>query len=346
MQTKRVLHILPHRGGGAEVYISMLEAAPGYVHERVYLSDGRTPSSALTSLPIRLPAIAQRMRTVDAIHVHGDAAATIVSPFLGKRPSIITTHGLHLLRRTKGAAHAGIRLSLRRSVSGSKAVIATSQSELDELGQYISVADFGKVRVILNGVRTASLISDAERTRIRTGLGIGPGTVLGLFAGDLEARKEPILAAAAAIRVAREGIPFVLAFAGAGSLDAALRAQSGPTVQLLGFRDDLDQLMSAADVFVHPASREGMSLAVLEAMSHGLAVIAADVPGNAEAVATAGLLFDVGDESALAAKIAKLCADAERRKDLAKAARLRSATTFDPGRFVAATMAVYDLAVE
>lgn len=343
---KRVLHILPHQGGGAEVYISMLEAAPGYVHERVYLSEGRTPRSALTSLPSRLPSIARQMRSADAVHVHGDAAATILSPFLGKRPSIITTHGLHLLRRTTGAAQAGIRFSLRRAVSGSKAVIATSQSELDELTRCISVADCRKARVILNGVRAPLLISGADRTRIRTELGVGPDAVLGLFAGDLEPRKEPILAAAAAVRVARQGVPFVLAFAGDGSLHDALRAHSGSAIRLLGFRDDLDQLMSASDVFVHPASREGMSLAVLEAMSHGLAVVAADVPGNAEAVATAGLLFAVGDESALAANIMQLCADAKRRENLGMTARLRSAAAFDPERFVAETIDVYKRAIE
>ena len=81
----RVLHVLPHRGGGAESYIDMLERAPGFVHERFYLSSGRTPAEALASVPFRWPRLAARLRAVDLVHCHGDAASTISLPLLAVR---------------------------------------------------------------------------------------------------------------------------------------------------------------------------------------------------------------------------------------------------------------------
>jgi glycosyltransferase involved in cell wall biosynthesis len=100
--------------------------------------------------------------------------------------------------------------------------------------------------------------------------------------------------------------------------------------------------MSAADLFIHPASREGMSLAVLDAMSHGLAVVAANIPANIEAIADAGLLFPAGDEAALSTAIERLCTDQELRSRLAAAARSRSMALFAGDRFVSETATAYD----
>src|SRR5947209_20616352 len=71
----RVLHVLPHRGGGGEVYVDMLERLAGYTHERVYLSSGRSPASGLVSIPGGLLTAAARARAAaDLLHPHGDVA--------------------------------------------------------------------------------------------------------------------------------------------------------------------------------------------------------------------------------------------------------------------------------
>ena len=320
----------------------MLEAAPGFVHARFYLSAGRTLGSAGRSLPVRLPDLARHIRAADIAHVHGDAAAIITSSLLANRPSVITTHGLHLMRRSTGAMGSGVRLGIRCAVAVSDSVIATSHSELTELAQVVRPRDQTKLGVILNGVRPATPVGTDERAQIRAALGIDASTILGLFAGELEDRKDPLLAAAAADRVRQAGIPFVLAFAGDGPLSATLQADASEAVMALGFRHDLGQLMSAADVFVHPSSREGMSLAVLEAMSHGLPVVAADTPGNAEAVGDNGVLFAAKDVPALADAIKRICASDVLRGDLGRMSQLRASTAFDLERFQSETVETYE----
>lgn len=341
MQTNRVLHILPHQGGGAEVYVSMLERAPSFSHERVYLSAGRSPRSAATSIPAQAPRLAAHVRAADLVHVHGDAAAIISLPVLLARPSVITTHGLHLLRRSEGIRRTAVRRSLQLAMASTRAVIATSTRESQELTSLARPRDALKLRVIVNGVDPPARRDSADREITRAALGVEPDSILGLFIGELEERKEPLLAIAAAQRVQQAGLPFVLAIAGEGPLSNAVRACSSGSLLPLGYRADSDRLLAAADVFLLPSSREGMSLALLEAMSHGVAVIAADAPGAAEAIGDTGLLFPIGDEAAFANAISRLASSRELRQKLGAEGRRRALDDFGADRCVAETAAVY-----
>jgi glycosyltransferase involved in cell wall biosynthesis len=338
---RRILHILPHRGGGGEVYVSMLERTPGFVHERLYLSSGRTPRSAAASIPVQLPRLVARVLAADLIHVHGDAAAVVTLPLLRARPSVVTTHGLHLLRRSQGVSLTAIRWPLRLAIGATRAVIATSTGESQELDRLIRRRDAAKLRVILNGVYPPGPDATANREAVRADLGVRPNSILGVFLGELEQRKEPLLAISAAERVQQAGLPFTLALAGAGPLSSAVRAHASDSVLPLGYRADPEQLLAAADVFLLPSSREGMSLALLEALSHGLAVVAADTPGTQEAVGSAGLLFSTGDETAFVAAISRVVSDPQLRNRLGSEARQRALDHFGADRFVAETTEVY-----
>ena len=71
----------------------------------------------------------------------------------------------------------------------------------------------------------------------------------------------------------------ILIIAGEGELKAALHDLAetlglGQTVHFLGFRQDIPEILSSLDVFLLPSRREGLPLAMLEAMASGLPVIA------------------------------------------------------------------------
>ncbi len=333
--------MLPHPGGGGETYIDMLERMRGVAHERCYLSGNRSSAAAITSLPLRWATLARRLGAFELVHVHGDAAAVIMLPLLARRPSLITTHGLHLWRRSSGWRRALVASLLRASIRRSRAVICTSAGERNELTRLVGPEQPDKLRIVHNGVDLREPVSGEERESSRMQLGVDPGTVLGLFAGQLESRKAPLLAVAAARRLHERGVPFVLALAGDGPDAPALRALAGPAVRPLGYRADLPGLMGACDVFVQPSEREGLSFALLEAMASGLAIVAADGPGNPEAVGEAGVLFPAGDEESLVDALARLCADAQLRADLGQAARQRASTEFAAERFVVESQALY-----
>ena len=184
------------------------------------------------------------------------------------------------------------------------------------------------------------------REAVRAELGIDEAATLCVFAGTLEPRKAPLLAARAAIDAHRPETPVVLLVVGDGPLRGEVEALAGDVVRPLGFRDDVNRLMAASDVFVLPSTREGLPLALLEAMSHGLVPIVADEPGSLEAVGEAGIAVPAGDLTALASAIAELARNRGERDRLAGAARERYEERFRLERFLAAMDSVYRRALE
>src|SRR5437870_2851961 len=109
------MHVLPHRGGGAEHYIDLLERLPGYEHERLALSRTRAPVGALPSIIGRRSAIERQARGADLVHVHGDVAAALSAGLLARHTGILTSHGLHMLRRLPAPAHPFFAHRLERA---------------------------------------------------------------------------------------------------------------------------------------------------------------------------------------------------------------------------------------
>jgi glycosyltransferase involved in cell wall biosynthesis len=92
----------------------------------------------------------------------------------------------------------------------------------------------------------------------------------------------------------------------------------------------VQQLLRSSDVLVLPSHFEGLSMAVLEAMSYGLAIVTTPVGATEEAIigGDTGLLVPVGDVEQLAGAIARLIADPSLRLRLGEAARARFRASF------------------
>ena len=82
-------------------------------------------------------------------------------------------------------------------------------------------------------------------------------------------------------------------------------------VKLLGFRTDIKELLSVADVFVFPSFREGLSVSLMESMSNGKPCIVSKIRGNVDLIdeGKGGFLCSPGDSAAFAQAIEKLAAD-------------------------------------
>lgn len=95
-------------------------------------------------------------------------------------------------------------------------------------------------------------------------------------------------------------------------------------VTFLGWRQDVAGVLKAADIYVHSSSFEGFGIAACEAMAAGLPVVASDVPGLAQVIAGAGILFPAGDEKALADSLNALIKSPEQQREMSRAGLLRA----------------------
>jgi glycosyltransferase involved in cell wall biosynthesis len=87
-------------------------------------------------------------------------------------------------------------------------------------------------------------------------------------------------------------------------------------VHLLGYRDDIPEVMAASDVFVLPSFREGMPRVITEAMAAGLPVVATDIAGIPDQIddGETGFLIPTGDSEALASSLGELLANSALRE--------------------------------
>jgi glycosyltransferase involved in cell wall biosynthesis len=339
---RRVLHVLPHPGGGGETYVDALTGIQGYRTDRIYLADG--PRAAGTQLSIARRALSRQWgRTYDILHVEGEVAAALCIGGLLTRPSVLTLNGLHLARRLHGPARVLARANLRAIVRSASRTICVSDAEREHLRGFVGSGVLRRVAVVHNGVRPQPTISHDQRLAAREELGIPPSTMVALWAGALERHKDPLTPVRAVAEVARSS-GIVLLVAGEGSMrrEVERAAHGSDAVRVLGFRDDLWRLFIASDAFVLSSNREGLSFALLEAMSFGLVPIVSDEPSNLEAVDGAGVVVAYSDEGALAGALSALAHDVPRRVALATEARARVRDAFSIDAMLEETRRIYD----
>lgn len=114
-------------------------------------------------------------------------------------------------------------------------------------------------------------------------------------------------------------------------------------VLLPGFQEDVRPWLAAADLFVLPSYREGLSLALLEALAMGLPVVTTDAPGCRHAVQHGwnGLLIPPRDAKALAQAIWTLAQQPDLRQQMAKRSRQRAVQEFSQERIVHQYLQLY-----
>lgn len=102
-------------------------------------------------------------------------------------------------------------------------------------------------------------------------------------------------------------------------------ADNNPRILFPGFVQGrlLDELFSHARLYVQPSEIEGLSIALLEAMSYGNACLVSDIPENREAIGDAGLTSQSKNVEDLTKQIQKALSDPKKLIETGKLARIR-----------------------
>lgn len=179
--------------------------------------------------------------------------------------------------------------------------------------------------------------SDAGKGDLRAAFGIAADALVAGVVGRLSPEKGHIHFLRALARARQTEPRLVGLLAGDGPGADMLRREAdmlglAHAVTFAGHVSRVARVYRALDVAVLPSLSEGMPNAALEAMLHGLPVVASHVGGVPEVVrdGETGLLVPPGDETQLAAALVALCADVERRKALGARGRERVLGHFAP----------------
>lgn len=342
MPERSVLHVLPHPGGGGETYVDTLETMEGYAFTRAHLAPGPRPSGALA---VGVTRALREARRHDLLHVHGEVAAGLFLPAIAARPSVVTLHGLNLLRRARGVGRRAAVVNLQLIVRTAGRTICVSQSEHHDVSEVVGADRVRRVVVIPNGVELPALPTKRAGAAARAELGVDDSVTVALWIGSLDSPKEPEAPVRAAIEVARGDVPIHLFLAGEGPLRGAveeLRRSYPEAVTVLGFRRDMRTLLAAADLFVLSSRREGLPFSLLEAMSMGLPAVVTAVGGSVEAVGEAGIAVAPGDSAGFADAFRRLTASPDERAALGRSARDRVAVHFCADEMIERTREVYE----
>jgi glycosyltransferase involved in cell wall biosynthesis len=270
----------------------------------------------------------------DVLHCHSSIAGALgrlAVAMLKSKPRIIYTPHLMYYQYVKGIKRS-IYWSVEKFLwSFADAIVAVGLSEYGSLKR-----DFAPARGLYhinNGIDINAGISDIPdaKERLCNELNIENKSIIILSLARLEPQKDVITLLRAFILLANQHQDAVLLLAGGGTESQIKKAQmliaeanlSKRRIFLLGWRDDPDLLISAADIAVLSTNFEGLPYALLEAMVAGKPLVGSRAQGVVDCIEDGhnGYLFDIGDTEFCAECLTRLLRDSNLRKRMGDSGR-------------------------
>ncbi|HJU45881.1 MAG TPA: glycosyltransferase family 4 protein [Chitinophagaceae bacterium] len=259
---------------------------------------------------------------IELIHAHGTRANSNIlwAARSLQIPVIYTIHGWSFHQDQHPLIRSIRILGEKYLTSRSDINISVSASNKRSGEHYIKAF---KSIVVNNGIDTAKFSPAGTFKNIRQELNIPADAVLVIFIARFTHQKQPL----ALIRAFQEVLVTVpdlrLLMVGDGDQkQEALEMVNTPDIKdkiyFQSFRQDVPDLLAAADIFVLPSLWEGLPIGLLEAMAMGKAIIATDVDGTKEVIRHRenGLLVKVGRVAMLASALSELGKDQSLREAL------------------------------
>lgn len=140
------------------------------------------------------------------------------------------------------------------------------------------------------------------REEKRKELGLDETSVMLISMGDLINRKNYKVAIEAIGKVNNQNIHYFICGEGPEESRLKLLTKNLTTnshIYFLGFRNDINELLAAADIFLFTTKQEGLPRSMMEAMAYGLPCIASRIRGNTDLIidGNGGYLKDTNDVS-------------------------------------------------
>ncbi|MBE9911141.1 glycosyltransferase family 4 protein [Enterococcus mundtii] len=232
----------------------------------------------------------------DIVHTHTPIASVITRLACKKLKTKVfyTAHGFHFY---KGAStinwlfYYPIEKYLSRYTD---TLITINQEDFQRASDHF----FAKNVYLVNGVGLPleACNKPIDRVKKREELGIDGEAKVILSVGELNDNKNHKIVIEALRDFKNENFKYLIC--GIGPLKNDLIRQINEAglskkIELLGYRNDVIEIMKISDLFVFPSKREGLPVSVMEAMANGVPVMASNIRGNMDLITQGenGILF-------------------------------------------------------
>ncbi|WP_171473314.1 glycosyltransferase [Frigoriglobus tundricola] len=278
------------------------------------------------------------------VNVNGSEAVSLAGG--DGRVPVVNCYHLSFTRSSGGRlARFGDWAARRATMRAGALAVHVSAAARDQWsGQFGYPTD--RTRVIYNGVEPTAV---PDRAATRAALGVPEGAFVFCAPGRLDDNKGHRYLLQALQTNKEQFSNSCVLICGDGSLRPALEhfvSQSGlgGIVRFLGWRNDLPEILHAADCTVlSSVSSENLSVAVLESLMVGTPAVVTRVGGMAEAVreGETGYVVPPRDSAALAAAMLRLCSKQDLAREMRAAARRDAQVRFTRERMMAEYVAVF-----
>ncbi|WP_217555653.1 glycosyltransferase family 4 protein [Streptomyces sp. GbtcB6] len=297
-----------------------------------------------SSDPGSVAALRAACTDADLVHAHGlHASFRAVLALSGRStPLIVTWHN----RAHAEGARAHLLRMLERRVVRTAAVVLGTTSDLVDRARRTGARDARLAAVALPGPQGPVDEDEAERLRPKVRAELGAmGRPLLIAVGSLDRhRGYDVLLDAARAWCRLDPVP-LLVIAGEGPLRAALQRRIEDEelpVRLIGRRDDVAELLAAADLALLSSSWESRSVLAQEALHARVPLVATAVGGIPDLVGDAAELVAYGEAPALADTVVRLLDDPGRCAELRERGARQAASWPTEDETVAQVLSVYD----
>ncbi len=262
-----------------------------------------------------LPMLRRLALDADLVHLHFPlplGISALLMRLLVDRPLVVTVHGNADVYELPALLAPVTRAVLTRA----DAVVSVGRDLADYLRTSMRLPN---VTVIPNGIAVETF---------QVASGSGPGVSL-LSICRLVPRKNILVLIDAVERLVGEGHDLSLVIAGTGPekavIEERVRRASG-TIRFVGFVDEAEKrrLLTEADVFVQLSTREGLSIAAIEALASGVPCVVSDLPGVREPIdagATGWYVEDPESVESVVATLRRVLADRDGLPEMRRACR-------------------------
>ncbi len=260
-----------------------------------------------------------KRENIDFIHCNtptGGILGRMAGKKCGVKKVIYQAHGFHFYQgapKKNWAVYYPIEKMLARYTD---AIITINKEDYELAKKNFRLRGNGSVYYVPGvGIDLSQFeINKKIRAEKRAELGLSDTDFVIISVGELNGNKNNAVIISAMEKLRKDNVHYVLCGVG-DRQDELQRSADGAglhgNVHFLGYRKDVKELYQAADCFVMPSFREGLSRSVMEAMASGLPCVVSKIRGNTDLIedGRGGFLLAPTDADGFASAIERLCGD-------------------------------------